>query len=155
MAPTTRPQRIEPVFILYRERDRMVTFEPEDEDRFNMTVNEVIDACRAYDKEGRLRVQRQFPQLLRFLGQWISERRDKIAKALLTVRDAGLLLVTVTHSTQYDDAFEDALTDLALEAAGHFADLPLDVQSLPKCGPECYLSFCNPEQMILEYRFNA
>ncbi len=124
--------------------DQRVVIEPQDEDRFVMTTEEVIEACKVYDKRKRGPFQVQFRNLLNHLGAWAFARRDKIAHTFLTLRESRLLFLIVTQGTAYDDDFESELTKLDLEIAHSeaFSEISLSVQSLPNCGPHAYESFC-------------
>ncbi len=136
----------------WQEKDRRVVVEGGDEDRFSMTVEEAIEACKVYDKGKKALFRKQFNMLLGFLGQWCYNRTDKIQKAIFTIRDAGLLFLVVTRIKTCDETFEDELTQLDIKIAHStdFSEICLSVQALPLCGEDGYGSFCNPE-WTLEY----
>lgn len=137
----------------WSEKDREALVEPRDEDRFFMTVEEVIEACRIYDKVKRASFQVQLRSLLTRLGQWVHEHRNQIAHAFLTVQNSQLLFLVVTKERTYNPSLEQSLTDLDLSVAQDeaFSDVRLSVQSLPNCGEEGYASFCDP-QVTIKYR---
>lgn len=133
-----KTKRIE---LLHSQGGQRVFVEPEDEDRFVITVQDAIKACRAYGRAADF--QAQFKVLNNVLVKWIADRNDKIDHAYLTERDAGLLFVVVQKSEQIDPDFEDELTDLDLQIA-HDSFLPmikLSVIALPKCSKEQLGSF--------------
>jgi len=131
---------------------RTVLVEDADQDRFCMTVEEAIEACKAYDSGKRALVRKQFNLLLDYLGAWSYQRKNKLCKVFLTIRDAGLLFLVVTRRKTYDEDFEDELTQLDLEVGQgeDFSEICLSVQALPLCSKQNYDSFCNPE-WTLEY----
>jgi hypothetical protein len=142
---------VEPVRLLYRERDRRTIIEPNDEDRFTLSVNEAIQACRIYGQWAEF--HKQYDLLLTHLGQWLHVRKSQVDKAFLTVRDAGLLLLIVTKAATYDSQFESELVDLDIEVArdSKFDLVPLSVLALPHCHADGYNSFCGASN-TLEYK---
>lgn len=132
---------------------KTVLVEDADEDRFSVTMEEAIEACKAYDTEKRALVRKQFKQLLDLLGQWSYEWKGKLARVFLTVRDAGLLFLVVMKRKTYDESFENELTRLDLNVAQEdgFSEIALSVQALPNCSKENYESFCSSEG-TLEYK---
>jgi len=144
--------------VRWSERDRKTLLvEDECQDRFCMAIDEAIEACKVHNKRKHTLCGEQFRSLLDLLGRWCSQRRKKIARALLTVRDAGLLLLIVTRRKTYDPQFEDELTQLDLQIANspHFSEISLSVQALPMCGPDSYAAFCNPETTLEYVRVNG
>jgi hypothetical protein len=131
----------------------MVMVEDKDEDRYLLTVEQAIEACGAHNKEKRAIFKRQFENLQAHLGQLTSERKGKVKKVFLTIRDAGLLFLLVTQKKTYDQDFEAELTRLDLEVANScdFSEIQMSVQALPLCDEDNYYSFCNPE-WTLEYK---
>jgi len=146
-------KRIEYIRLKWSEKDRkMLLVEDADEERFCMAIDEAIDACKVHDRRKQTLFRRQFDALLAFLSDWSCERRDKLTKVLLTIRDAGLLFLLVTKRKSYDEELEDELTQLDLQVAHDkaFSEILLSVQALPLCDENSYDSFCNPER-TLEY----
>lgn len=139
------------------EEDRKVLVEDADEDRFFMTVQEAIDACKVYERAKQPMFRKQFNMLLDFLGGWSYMRRNKLEKVFLTIRDAGLLFLVVTKRKTYDENFEEELTRLDLEIAHSedFSEILLSVQSLPLCNQSNYDSFCYPERTLEYTKLNA
>ena len=137
----------------WSEKDRKILVEDADEDRFSMTVEEAIDACKVYEREKQPIFRKQFKMLLNFLGGWSYKRKNKLAKVFLTIRDAGLLFLVVTKRKTYNEGFEEELTQLDLEVANEedFSEIWLSVQALPLCDENGYDSFCNSE-WTLEYQ---
>jgi len=144
--------RQEYIRLKWLERDRKILVEDADEDRFSMTVEEAIEACKVYEREKQPLFRKQFKMLLDFLGEWSFKRRNKLAKVFLTIRDAGLLFLVVTKRKTYDESFEEELTQLDIEVANKedFSGILLSVQALPLCSSSNYDSFCYPER-TLEY----
>jgi hypothetical protein len=96
--------------------------------------------------------QNQLDHLKNVLGAWVRSHKDKIRKGLLTLQDARMLFLVVAQGRSYDAALEAELTSLELAVAKdpQCSRIALDVQALPDCEEEGYLSFCNPES-VLEY----
>ncbi|MCK4913303.1 MAG: hypothetical protein KAI59_06835 [Planctomycetes bacterium] len=149
---STTNKELGSIHLKWSQKGGTVIVEDADEDRFCMTIEDAIEACRVYDKEKRLAFRKQFNMLLEFLGSWCYERKGKIQKIFLTIRDAGLLFLVVTKSKIYDEQLEEELTLLDIEIANNekFSEILLSVQSLPCCNDSNYSSFCYPER-TLEY----
>jgi len=141
----------------WSEKDHKILVEAKDEDRFSLTVGDAIVACKVYEREKKAMFPKQFRMLLNFLGNWAFERRNKLAKVFLTIRDAGLLFLVVTKGKTYDEQFEEDLTELDLEVAHNedFSEIALSVQSLPLCDENNYNSFCSPERTLEYAKLNA
>jgi len=56
------------ILLPWSEKDKRVVIEDADEDRFSLTVEEAIEACRVYDKEKRAEFRRQFRDMLDYFG---------------------------------------------------------------------------------------
>ncbi len=143
---------IEPIRLLYSQKDSEVVIVPEDEDRFVVSVEDAIIACRIHEQFKTL-FQKQLNHLNDLLGKWLQGQCSKVYKAFLTLQDARMLFLVVMKEKQYDSQLEDQLTDIELSIAQdpECSQIDLDVQSLPLCGEDCYTSFCNPE-WVLEYK---
>jgi len=141
--------KTKPIRLVYSEKDAHVVIEPEDQDRFVMRVHEAINACRIYEAYKSL-FEKQLGQLKDTLGTWIRERTSKIQKAFLTLQDDRMLFLLVMKDKVYDRQLEEDITDLELRIGSECTQINLDVQALPACDEDCYISFCNPGWM-LEY----
>jgi len=140
----------EPVRLKWSEKDRTVLFEPADKDRFTMKVKEVIRACNIHQQSNEF--ESQFNDLKNILGNWIHERKDKIAKAFVTIRDTRILFLAITKDVEYDSKLEDELTklDWDISQTQLLSAIPLSVQSLPQCDSDIYEAFLSLP-IILEY----
>ena len=141
----------DPIRLLISEADRNVVVEPEDNDKFVLRVKEAIVACRVLADYKSL-FEGQLDHLKNILGAWASKRKEKIHKVFLTLQDARMLFLVVTKQQTYDTQLEEELADLDLEIAQdpECSKINLDVQALPYCAEDSYISFCNPE-WVLEY----
>lgn len=141
----------EPIRLRYSEKDAQVLVEPEDQDRFILCVQEAIMACRIL-AEYKILFEKQLNYLKNLLGEWARDRKNKIHKVFLTLQDARMLFLVVMKEAAYDPVLEEELTALDLKIARdpNCSKISLDVQAMPFCGEEGYISFCNP-RWILEY----
>jgi len=155
MAKTSHEQMndisTEPVRLKWSEKDRTVVFETPDNDLFAMKVREVIQTCNIIQQQ-RSKFESQFNDLKNILGNWVHERKDKIVKAFVTVRDTRILFLAITKDAEYDSELEDELTtlDWAIANTQLFSAIPMSVQSLPQCDSDIYEAFLSPP-VILEY----
>ncbi len=150
--PVKQEQRVDYIRLNWKtDRARKVVCTPEDEDRFTLTVEQAIDACKAYrSDEKRAMFRKQFTTLLYLLKTWIDKRKGKIQKAFLTVRDNGLLFLVVTSTPSFDSDLEDELTELDIQIANanEFSEIELDLKALPNCDKDNYESFCPPQYSL-------
>lgn len=127
----------------------LVTVHPEDESRFVVKIHRAIEILQQAGREEEFRDQ--FELLLQILAGWLKQRSD-IARAFLTHRDGVLAFVVVRTSREYDDAFEDELSDLDFKIAND-PDLKLikmDAIALPPASEAAIGSFLDPE-FSMEY----
>jgi hypothetical protein len=88
----------------------------------------------------------QFNLLLRMLAEWLKSQQGAVSKAYLTDRDGALAFVVVRNSRDYDDDFEDVISELDFRIAND-PDLGLirmDVIALPYATEAAITSFVNP-----------
>ena len=136
----------------WNQKDRKVLITPADEDRFMVTVENAINACDAFQKS--IHFDKQFRDLMDYLGQWLFNHAELVDRAYLTVREADLLFIIVQRQKHYNRRLEDQLTDLDLEIS-HNDDFDLIrfcVLALPKTSEEGVSSFLNPHVTPLVYR---
>ena len=117
--------QLTPVFLNWEDTDKTVVITPADNDRFVLTVQEAIEACRAQSNQGKFR--QQFDILMNTLAEWLKENDAKISRSYMTIRDAGLLFLVVRKNIVFDSDFEDILTDLDIKIA---RDVQLDLVNL-------------------------
>ena len=125
--------------------DRLVVVETEDEDRFLLTVQAVVRACKAHDQIAL--VGSQLRKLLKRLGEWVETNHEDIQEAYLTTRDSDLLFLIVRKSKPFNAPLEEVLTDLDLEVANDkdFDRLRLSVLALPATSEDSVKSFLCPQ----------
>jgi hypothetical protein len=126
-------------------KDGKVTVTSHDEDRFIVTIQEAVVACR--DAEKILEYRRQFVDgLVPKLKHWLEARGKKVRKAFLTIRDSGLLFLVVRQEAACDGEFTDALTSLEVDVANDpaLSMIRMDTLALPDVSDEGLKSFLNP-----------
>lgn len=137
-----------PIRLRWRDADKKVVVEPENEDRFMLTAEQAANACQQHQRIGDFKDQLR--ELLGRLAQWLRDHRDEIDKAFVTVRDGALLFLVVRSDVRYDAGFEDELTDLDMSIAQDeaFDALSVDVMTLPRCNKVAYEAFLSPEYTL-------
>lgn len=149
--------KIDAIKLNWDEKKRQIVVTPEDNDKFVVTVGEAIEACKATksDKsyENYKKFADQFDVLLDTLWLWIQDHKQDVFKAYLTIRDSDLLFLPIKISCNYDDDFEDELTELDITIAQNSGlDLiRLSVLALPKSSDNALSSFVHPEHPSLVY----
>jgi hypothetical protein len=148
--PNTKANPLHPILHLrYQERDGTLVVEPEDEDRFTITVEAAIKACRVFLEQARM-FQSQFNHLHKRLATWLKQHNENVNRAYLTVRDADLLFLVVRDSRRYDDEFEDALTELDVSIAcdPELDLIKLSVLAVPSASLDSIDSFLAPGKTL-------
>ena len=109
--------------------EKRVVVEPEDEDRFVLTVREAAQACQQHhdDKEW----ETLFNRFLIFLESWGKNHSDKVASVFVNVCDGALNILICTADGLYDTSLDDMLTDLDLELVKEFDWLVAEVMQVP------------------------
>ena len=126
-------------------------FRSANEDRFLLTVEQAVRACKASDRA--LRFSKQFEQLLtRKLPEWIATNRASISSAHLTIRETDILFVVVQSSVEMDPQLVDSLTalDISIACDEAFDLIQLNVLSLPLVAREGASAFLS-DGKILNY----
>ncbi len=93
----------------------------------------------------------QFNLLLRTLAKWINDTSG-IARAYLTLRDGTLAFVVIRESSEYDDEFEDALSELDFRISKDpdLGLIKIDAMALPSASEASVSSFLD-EGFVFEY----
>lgn len=134
----------------YQNKDGQVRVIPPDRDELVMSVETAVKACGAYTNQ--IRFNDQFEMLLQYLGDWIQQHSNVIRDACLTVRDSGLLFVVVTREPEYNEKFEDELSelDIAIANDNDYNLIVLNVLALPDVS-ETTLSGFLCDRMKIKY----
>ncbi len=143
--------QIAPIQLQWKNKRHPVVVTPADEDRFCITVDEAIHACKAASSSAKF--TGQFKVLLDYLADWLRQNKKIVQCAYLTVRDAGLMFLPVKKEVPYNRAFENSLTDLDLAVANdpNFDLIKLSVLSLPPVSNDAINSFISTEPTPLFY----
>ncbi len=126
---------------LRQEGGGSVLIHQQDGDRFALPMDDVILACRSWEKAGQF--SHQVSVLLDRLATWLSERKAEFASAFLGLEADGVIFVVVRRSKEFDPGFEDALSLLDLEIAqdSAFELIRMRVLALPYSSIETVASF--------------
>ncbi|GAG19458.1 unnamed protein product [marine sediment metagenome] len=146
MATKTSQQVV--IQLQWGEKHKQVTIVPEDEDRFNLTVEQAIRACKA--EVGFAQFSSQLRKLLTLLANWTEGHALSLKISYLTVRDTGLLFLSVMQGAQFNRKLEDELTDLDIRIAQNVSldKIRLSVLALPNCTPDRLDTFLSPEYTL-------
>ncbi|MBL7132691.1 MAG: hypothetical protein ISS78_01205 [Phycisphaerae bacterium] len=123
---------------------------PADHDRFMLSVKDAALACQA--GSDYVAFYQQFEKrLLPRLAAWLTEHKEKVHQAFVSVREGGLLFLVVRQQARYDAEFTDDLSALDAEIARNpeFNMIRLDVLALPLVSDEGARSFLNPEAVMV------
>lgn len=149
-APSAKSFKAEFIDLHFRDDDGTVRVIPSDQDLMILSVNEAINACRAFTEATRFKVQ--FDTLLNTIGKWLTTNQSSVAQAFLTTRDAGLLLLVVMKGEKYDSALEKEITELDIRIANDpdCQLIDLSVLAIPNCPKDSLQSFLS-RKMQLRY----
>jgi len=112
-----------------------------------LTVEAAIKACK--DQVEREDFTQQFDDLLDKLREWIELQKQDIAEAYVTLRDTGLLFLVVSKTRRFNQALEDALTELDVFVAQSegFNLIQLSVLALPAADRDSIDSFLGASKL--------
>lgn len=130
MATLDRSTSMEPIRLSFRNETKVVV-EPDDEDRFVLTVREAAQACKQAqdDKEW----QAKFNNFLVYLEKWAETHSQKIRTVCVTVADGALNILIATSGESYDVDFDDIITELDITLVKEFPWLVAEVMQVPQC----------------------
>lgn len=123
-----------------------VIVETPEGDRFVLSVQDAITACKSVENANRF-VQ-QLGALFGRLNAWLAERPEKIDRAYLSLSDEGVDFTVVQRSKDFDPEVDEPLVELDINIASspEFDLIKLDVMSLPYSPDESLRSFVRPSQ---------
>ena len=88
-------------------------------------------------------LKKEYLDLVSVLQKWCKKNKSKIKKAYfskdyLTLEQKYLSFLVETNNSQYDDDFEDSLTNLNLKISNNhkYKNLKINVQSWPDIGED-------------------
>jgi len=136
-SPRSRPL----ITLLDESMGRKVLVVSRSEDRFFMTAQEAVEACRAANDSARF--SQQFNDLLDQLSKWIEANQAKIHRAQVAVRENDLLFLVTQASPAYDDDLMDSLSALDIDVANsdRFSLIRLNVLAIPRTPDEASTAF--------------
>ena len=133
-------QDVEYVQLDWNLENGLVTVVPRDRDRFCIRVRRAIEVLQQASRADSF--TEQFNLLLRTLAKWINDTTG-IAKAYLTLRDGALAFVVMRESSEYDDDFEDSLSELdyRISRDRDLSLITMDAMALPLSSEDAACSF--------------
>jgi hypothetical protein len=134
---TDRVTEARPIHLSFRSVQQVVV-EPEDENRFMMTVKEAARACEAAQNEKDLRDQ--FTRMLVYLREWCGKRAQKVQTACVYPGDGFLNILIGTRGDDYCFDFDNEVTELDIELTRQFAWLTAEVFQVPDKAREGHIS---------------
>lgn len=137
----TRPRAQNRITLLDEALGTDVLVVSRSEDRFFMTAQEAVEACRAANDSARF--SQQFGDLLEFLSKWIEANKPKIHRAQVAVRENDLLFLVTQTGVAYDDDLLDSLSALDIEVANSdsFSLIRMNVLAIPRTPDEASTAF--------------
>jgi hypothetical protein len=133
----------------WADEDGIITVTPEDESRFNVKLRRAIQMLQVADRVDQF--TDQFKLLNQVLAKWTSNQTD-IDRAFVTLLSDHILFVVVRKTVEYDEDFEDRLSNLDLTIA---QDVDMDLIrmhsiALPHSSEMAIRSFLHPN-VALEF----
>jgi len=134
--------------IVLFENGRDVLVCPQDNDKFVLTAENAVRACRAWSQSQLFSVQ--FRDLLAKLSGWVHVNRDRIYSAQLNIRANDILFVVMQNQVRRDDVMSESLTDLDIEIANstEFDLITFNVLALPRVEAESAAAFLSSGEIL-------
>lgn len=142
----------QPKVLKHGDKVAKVLVEPDNGDRFIMTMQDAVHACQF--KEEMVKPYRaQFDLLVEHLRAWMQEHRDKIHRAFLTTRENQLLFLVERNQVRYDPEFEQELIRLRLDIARdkRLSLIRLGAMPIPPVSDSQRAAFLSPDVMELRH----
>ncbi len=139
-----------PIRLKWSQQEQKIVVEPEDEDRFVITMREAVAVCGAYLEERKFR--EQVSLLLSRCATWIDKNKQQIDTAYMTIQDGGILFLVIQEGKARNSSLSNDLSALDVEIANdeNVSLLDVSVLLLPKGTEEDISSFINHE-FLLQY----
>lgn len=136
----------------HEDKGSKVLVEPENGDRFLMTMQDAVHACQ-FEEEKVKPYRAQLNHLIEHLRAWMQEHQDKIHRAFLTTRENQLLFLVERKQVRYDPEFEQKLIRLKLEIARDksLSLIRLGALLIPKVSDSQRAAFLSPDVMELRH----
>ena len=118
-------------------------------DMFFLSLGEAVEACSAF-VTSKIDFSNQMADLLDLLSAWVTERKERIKAAHLTLRrDNSVLFVVTQKEVRFDEALSDDLTRLDIDVANNpaFELITLDVLAIPAVSAESATAFLSSGQV--------
>lgn len=134
-----------PVRLTFRS-EQHVLVEPDNKDRFLITMREAAHACkRAQDERDW---QEDFERFLHHVHQWCEAHKAKVRAGFVGVGDGALNIFIFTHAADYDFDLDDQLTTLDTDLVDEFPWLIAEVIQIPASVSEDQTF---PESVVIVY----
>jgi hypothetical protein len=125
---TDRVNASRPIRLTFRSEMRVVV-EPDDEDRFVMTMREAALACKQVADNKAW--EEAFDTFLVYLEKWSESHADKVSAVYFSVGDGALNIFVCTPSELYDIELDDIISELDIALVQKFPWLVADVLQIP------------------------
>src|ERR1700691_829200 len=100
-----------------------------DGDRWVTTVKEAAQACRsALDQKDW---KEQFEAFLSRIHEWSKSHSERVSAAFVGISSEGLTGVIITRGLEYQQDFDDEVTELDIELAKRFPSCRADILQSP------------------------
>jgi hypothetical protein len=117
-----------PIRLSFRSETKVVV-EPDDHDRFVVTMREAALACKRVESDKEW--EEHFSQFLVSLEKWAEQHLDRINAVLVNVGDGALNIFVCTISPLYDTELDDTISDLDIALVKQFPWLVADIMQFP------------------------
>lgn len=117
-----------PIRLNFRSEERIVV-EPDDKDRFVVTMKEAALACKRVENVKEW--QDDFDRFLVYLEKWAETHANLVNSVFVNVGDGALTILVCTLNESYDTGLDDTITDLDLELVQKFPWLVAEVMQVP------------------------
>lgn len=126
--PAMPANRTKPIQLRFDGKGEVVVT-PQDQDRFVMTVQVAVNACRAHNDQVVWR--EQFLHFAAAIHDWCKSRASKLRAAYLSVRGSGLAVFILTKEPTFDFEFNREVSALDLELMRKFPRCPAELLQMP------------------------
>lgn len=141
-----------PIKLDARERDRLVLFTSETEDRFLMSCREAVRAANI--GASAVVIVDEIREFVNEVGEWVVAEGTRIAECYIAPREGQLVVFVVPKSHKYDFDLSDALTDLDLRITQKYR-IPCEVMQIPEDDLESVVDLDSPASLDVRRALQA
>lgn len=125
------------------EAERQVIITPEDQDRFVLTCDQAIAACKIHSS--RKVWFEELGRLFFHVNHWAIQHQDRVLACYAAPRGGQVVVFVIPKSDHFSFDLADLVVDLDIEITQKFQSIPAEVLQIPGASNSQFNSFVDPK----------